>query len=32
LNVVKIIEAAENSMKNHSSKELISWEPLSMPA
>ena len=32
LNVVKILETAEYSMKNDSSKEVIAWQPLSMPA
>jgi predicted dehydrogenase len=32
LKVVKIIEAAESSLKNHSTKETFAWEPLNMPA
>lgn len=32
LNVVKILEAAEYSMKNDSSKEVIAWELLNLPA
>lgn len=32
LNVVKILETAEYSIRNNSSKEVISWEPLNLPA
>lgn len=32
LRVVKIIEAAENSVRNHSTKEIFAWETLNMPA
>lgn len=32
LNVVRILETAECSMKNDSSKEVFTWEPLSLPA
>lgn len=32
MQVVKIIEAAENSLRNHSSKETFAWELLNMPA
>lgn len=32
LRVVRIIEAAEYSLKNSSSKETFAWEPLNMPA
>lgn len=31
LNVVRILEAAERSMMNGSTKELIAWEPLNIP-
>ncbi len=32
LRVVKIIEAAENSLRNQSSKEIFAWDTLNMPA
>ncbi len=32
LNVVKILEAAEYSLKNNSSKEVITWESVNLPA